>query len=304
MNTNIALIAGNGLAIDLFRRYSLWNPSDPLSFPCLMLGDLHWRDAFPRINNAFPKSSVKTSFELFSNLGSPKSSELDAELRQFITLAYSNFDASVSEGMLLDWPWRKWIRRHYRNISTVVSYNYETSLERAFEISSGKRLYNACAQNRGPRTGPLLFKPHGSIDLEMAPGCIHIGQKIKYPLKVHCTLNNTPVHQFERERFLDARVEGFVVLPAETTPYIDFQWVSPFYNEWKNHASTITHFVIAGISYWHCDKAEIDFLIDGLPTDTKIIIVNPFPPEQLLAHLTEKGRKFSCWTSGPERIWG
>lgn len=301
MNTNIALVAGNGLTIDLATRNALWPPSEPLLFPFTMPGGLHWRDVLPHLNASFPERPEK-SFELFAALDTKRDTRLDAELRHFLTLAYSNFDMNVSEQMLLHWPWRKWIRRHYRSIRTVVSFNYETVLERAFELSSGKTLSNACAQNRSPVPGPLLFKPHGSIDLVMAPGCIG-GQEPRYPLNIFCTLNNTPVHQCGRERYLNARMEGFVVLPAETSPYVDFQWVSPLYKNWQVLSSPITHFIIAGMSYWDCDRAEIDFLVDGLPRSAKIIVANPHPPQALISRLEEQGRDFSCWTSVPERIW-
>src|SRR5690606_21414910 len=112
--------------------------------------------------------------------------------------------------------------------------------------------------------------------------------------------NNTPVHQCDRSRYLDARMEGFAVLPAETSPYIDFQWVSPLYKNWQELSSPITHFIIAGISYWDCDRAEIDFLIDGLPRLAQVIIANPYPPQALITRLNEQGRDYSCWTSLPE----
>lgn len=300
MHMNIALITGNGLTIDLATRNKLWNPSEPLNFPFTMPGGLNWRDALPHLNASL-SGTPKSSFELFSKLPTKRDTRLDSELRHFLTLAYSNFDASISEQMLLQWPWRKWIRRHYRSIKTIISFNYETAIERALELSIGSKLYNACAQNRIPEPGPLLFKPHGSIDLVMTPNCIG-GQEPKYPLNIFCTLNNTPVHQCERKQYLHARREGFAVLPAETSPYVNFQWVAPLYKNWPILAQPITHFVIAGMSYWNCDRAEIDFLIDGLPLPTEIIIANPHPPEDLIARLEKKGRAFSCWTTGPERI--
>jgi hypothetical protein len=146
MHTNIALVAGNGLTIDLAMRNALWDPSEPLLFPFTMPGGLTWRDALPHLNSSLPEHPKK-SFELFSGLDKIRDAKLDSELRHFLTLAYSNFDASISEQMLLHWPWRKWIRRHYRSISTVVSFNYETAIERAFEMSSGNKLYNACVHN-------------------------------------------------------------------------------------------------------------------------------------------------------------
>jgi hypothetical protein len=300
MQTKIALIVGNGLTIDLAKRNNLWNPSEPILFPFNMPGGLPWRKALPHFNESLAEFE-NNSFELFSNMNKKRDVRLDSEIRHFLTLAYSNFDANVSEEMLLHWPWRKWIRRHHRNISTVISFNYETILERAFEISTGNRMYNICAGNSKHKKGPFLFKPHGSIDLEMAPGFI-AGQEPRYPLNIFCSLNNTPVHQCERDRILSARMEGFAVLPAETSPYTKFQWVKPLYENWGRLASPITHFIIAGISYWDCDRAEIDYLIDGLPTSSEVIIANPLPPLELTKNLERKGRKVSYWMSGPERI--
>lgn len=304
MDARIAIVVGNGLTIDLATRHGLWHPSKPLRFPFRMPGNLHWRDALPTLSASLPQHLEGSfdSFEPFATLGAGQNPALDSEVRHFLTLAYSNFDHSVSEQMLLHWPWRKWVRRHLRSIRAIISFNYETVFERAFQLSCGIRLINAGVRHEGdhPRT-PALFKPHGSIDLIHAPSMVDIATG--YPTTHHLTRNNLPILQCDRDRYLEPRVEGFAVLPGEASPYRDFQWVSPLYENWQKFALSITHFVIAGMSYWECDRAEIDFLIKHLPPRTRIIIANPQPPLVLTSWLQEQGRDFECWTSDLERVF-
>ena len=296
----VALIVGNGLAIDLSREHDLWNPSHLLSFDFRMPGGLHWRDALPEMAALVPLDA-NNSFAALESLPIHGNARLDAEVRPFLALAYSHFDQSVTLPMLLRWKWRKWLRQHQDILQTIISFNYETCVERALESVVGRPIWNSCAQNKPVASRPLLFKPHGSINLVMAPGCIG-GWDPSYPINNVCSLNNTPVVQCSRAATLEARIEAFTVLPSEVSPYTSFQWVAPLYHNWGKQASTVTHCVVAGISYWDCDRAELDFLLSALPTQAKVVIANPYPPPDLIQFLEHAGRRYSVWQSGPQRI--
>jgi hypothetical protein len=296
----VALIAGNGLAIDLAREYGLWDPSEPLRFDFLMPGDLPWQLALPEMASHTPQL-LGTSFEALQRLPVRQSSRLDAEVRHFLALAYSHFDQKATLSMLLRWRWRKWLRQHQGNLHSVVSFNYETFVERALESVIGRPIQNIGAWHQHRHQGPLLFKPHGSIDLVMAPGCIE-GQEPEHPLNIVCSLNNTPVVQCSRAELFRARREAFTVLPGEASPYRNFQWVAPVYQHWNQLASKLTHCVVAGISYWECDQPELDFLLSGLPKRTEVIIANPAPSPSLIQYLESNGRRYRVWQSGPQGI--
>ena len=300
MATVVALIAGNGLAIDLSNEFGLWNPSDPLSFTFNMPGDLPWRSALPVMASHVPDRTAQ-SFEVLQQLPVHESPRLDAEVRHFLALAYSHFDQRVTLPMLFSWRWRKWLRQHQSSLGAIVSFNYETCLERALESVVGRPIWNTCTQNDRPPARPFLFKPHGSIDLVMAPGCIE-GQEPVYPLKIVCSLNDTPVKQCARSDTLQARREAFTVLPGEVSPYTNFQWVAPLYQHWAQLAAPVTHCVVAGISYWECDRSELNFLLLGLPKQVEVIIANPSPSAELIRFLEDHGRRYRLWQSGPQRI--
>lgn len=297
----IALIAGNGLAIDLSNEFGLWNPSEPLNFAFDMPGELHWRSALPELSHHLP-NVAGNSFELLQQLPVHQNTRLNAEVRHFLALAYSHFDQRVTLPMLLSWRWRKWLRRHHGSLKAIVSFNYETCVEQALESVLGRPIWNSCALNASPVGQPLLFKPHGSTDLVMAPGCIE-GREPAYPLNIVCSLNNTPVVQCSRSGTLQARREAFTVLPGEVSPYTRFQWVAPLYQRWAQLAAPVTHCVIAGISYWPCDRTELNFLLSGLPKQAEVIIANPRPSPDLIGFLDEQGRSYRIWESEPQRIW-
>ena len=297
----IALIAGNGLTIDLAREHDLWHPSEPLDFEFDMPGGLPWREALPEMAAMIP-CDAQDSFAALQALPLQGNYRLDAEVRHFLALAYSHFDHQVQLEMLQRWRWRRWLRQHHRNLHSIVSFNYETSIERALQSVVGRTIWNACVRNSPTSGYPLLFKPHGSVDIVMAPGYIG-GWEPAYPLNNICALNNTPIVQCSRADTLQARIEAFTVLPGEMSPYRDFQWVAPLYNYWQTLAASVTHCVVAGISYWECDRPELNSLLSALPKRANVIIANPEPSEDLLAFVNGTGCRYSVWENGPQRIW-
>lgn len=300
MEPVVALIAGNGLAIDLASEYGLWAPSEPLRFKFDMPGGRPWRDVLPEMAALVPHDAPN-SFAALQALPLQGNYRLDAEARHFLALAYSNFDQTIQPQMLTRWKWGRWLRQHQNNLQSIVSFNYETSIERALGNVVGRTIWNTCVQNRPASSYPLLFKPHGSVDFVMAPGCI-AGWEPAYPLNNVCALNNTPIVQCSRAETLQARLEAFTILPGELSPYRNFQWVAPLYNGWPKLAASITHCVVAGISYWECDRPELDFLLSSLPKHAKVIIANPAPSGDLLSFVQRTGCPYSVWESGPQRI--
>lgn len=300
MTAVVALIAGNGLTIDLAQEYGLWHPSEPLKFSFDMPGGLPWREALPHLAALVP-NGAQNSFAALQALPLQGDYRLDAEVRHFLALAYSHFDHTVQLQMLLHWKWRKWLRQHRNNLQTIVSFNYDTSVERALQSIVGRPVWNACVRNKSPPCYPLLFKPHGSIDFVMAPGCIG-GWKPSYPLNNVCSLNNTPIVQCSRAETLAARLEAFTVLPGEMSPYREFQWVAPLYDTWQMLSSSVTHCVVAGISYWECDQPELNFLLSRLPKRATVILANPAPSKDLIAFVEGTDRRVILWQHGPRRI--
>ncbi len=265
-----------------------------------MPGGLDWRDALPEMAEHVPRDA-RNSFSALQALPIQESYRLDAEVRHFLALAYSHFDQTVKWRMLLRWKWREWLRQHQNSLQTVVSFNYETSVERALQIVLGRPVRSFCVQSQSEPLYPLLFKPHGSIDYVMARGCIG-GWEPSYPLKIVSSLNNTSIVQCSRAETLQARIEAFTVLPGELSPYRHFQWVKPLYDKWHMLAASVTHCVVAGISYWECDRPELDFLLSALPKRATVIIANPVPSCDLISFIRSQGLHCSVWKNGPQRI--
>jgi len=308
----VGLVVGNGFAIDFCQMHlgSLYlpNPSDPFHWEFKVPDEhgLSWQLAFPLLNNIIDSYDYEIfSFELFrsmlAQIKSKRSTDsrwLDAEARQFLAFAYSVFQEQVDRFDIADWRWRNWLAKHSQSIAMAVSFNYDRVLETA-AASTGFRLTPFAIGNRfGSCT---LLKPHGSIDFECYPGIISV-PKSTYPLSMCITLNDTPIIALDPKTLRQPRQEAFIVLPAETSPYLDFQWVAPGYQEWSRKAGNLTHCVLVGLSYWECDRKEIDFLLNALPPTAVVVLANPHPHAELVARIKAQGKQVIVWADGPQEI--
>lgn len=191
-----------------------------------------------------------------------------------------------------DWPWFKWLLLHRENIACAFSLNYDLLLERCFDEID--LLYNSFQIN-GHQFGIPFVKPHGSVDFEV----YGIDAPISYPLSGRIDMNDMPIHRLKINTLLYPRTQPLCIIPNENNKYQYFQWVRAANNAFNQQLKLCTHCIFIGISYFECDRPEIDAIVDGLPDGTEIIIANPTPPQEFLNKLN--GKPVLLWqsVSGP-----
>jgi len=86
----------------------------------------------------------------------------------------------------------------------------------------------------------------------------------------------------------------------------EYYWVRAGRRRWRDIAPRIRHVVIVGLSYWPCDREELDEFISALPRDARIYMANPSPPHDWLQRLSQRfgADRVRCWTSGPGALFG
>lgn len=308
----VGVVVGNGFAINYRitreHTFQLPDPSDPFTWDFNVPGNdgLNWKSAFPLLKQTIDDypNDVR-SFDVFASLlfeiklrGNRDSVRLDAEARQFLAFAYSVFQEEADKIGFANWRWINWLADHASMLKTAVSFNYDRILEKTAN-SAGIRLVPFAVAPA--HEGVFLLKPHGSIDFECDPHAISL-PKSTYPLSNWATLNDVPLIKLNSASLRQPRQEAFIALPAETSPYLNYQWVAPGYQTWKKFAGELSHCVFVGLSYWQCDRQEIDFIIDTLAKDTIVIVANPHPPVELLSRVVNSGRRLIEWLDGPMNI--
>lgn len=301
--SKISLVVGNGLSMSFGAHSGIstkFNSQQPLdwSVKCPSTGEL-LIDSFPSLKSLWEKNINRPHFDIFAfaldrfycNLIGLDSSKTTLEARHFLTIAFSEYSLLQSNNLNSDWSWFKWINLHKARINGAFSLNYDLLLESIFDKLA--MTYYSLQVNHNGKGIPLV-KPHGSVDFEMADGTI--SYHAQYPLGgMFVDLNNTPIKRLDCNNLIYPRKQPHCIIPNEANKYKDYQWVKPA-NKWFEHVLKESKYCLfVGISYFSCDRDEIDRIVDSLPQDCEIIIANPHPPNDFLEKI--KGRRYTVWSS-------
>jgi len=300
----IALIVGNGLSMS-FGHYSglvrEWNSQEPLSWPIQCPSQKHnFLDSLHRLKSLHEKHIADPDFDVFAKtLDSAlcESYGLDTrkttlEARHFLTIAFSYYsnEQIAKLGANKDWSWYRWIKFHSDNVVCAFSLNYDLLLESIFDDLS-LQYYSLQVNHHG--FGIPLVKPHGSVDFEIHPNCISYNPT--YPLTNFVDLNNTPIIRLESDKLICPRSQPLCIVPNESNKYSKYQWVEPA-NQWfSEEIAKCTHCIFIGISYFECDRPELDAILSSIPVEAEIVVANPHPPLELMEKL--QGRPVMVWDS-------
>jgi hypothetical protein len=303
----IALIVGNGLVFDFlcWRDVPLddWHPAKPTTWmrPPKYVDARTLMDVMPRFS-AFVEAERRTEptltdFQLFDRiLQRPPPTDpnayfehlaLEVEARHYLVGALSHFHVELVEcAPLAVWPWAKWLKDHEAEIACVTSFNYDVLLETASAANRVSTFRAALAKSEKGRIP--VSKPHGSIDFVSSD----IWAPPEYPLCNLLHRNNSPVVKVELNR--GPRNDAEIVLPAEASTIAHFQWVVAGRRAWNALAPKVEHLVLMGLSYWPCDRGELDQLVSAVPTSATVHMCNPGPSEEWL--------KVLCGRFGADRV--
>ncbi|MFW5889610.1 MAG: hypothetical protein ACOCUD_04440, partial [Bacillota bacterium] len=297
-------LVGNGLTIDYLDNKNFnFDSSNPFSLkvPCKEPNLESIIEELPNLKKYIERSrnlGIKNDFNICEKLkdelnNSPFDKNLQwihGEMRQYFSLAYSLMQI-IYDYNLNDWNYIKHLKKVKSDILGLISFNYDLLLERILMVN-GINFYRYGVANE---SGYIpVFKPHGSIDFEAGPGTISIEPPINR-FKNQTFLNEIhPMISLAPRNYLVSRVTSDIVLPSEPSPQTKLSWVKRTYDWIKLVSSDIKHFVIIGISYWECDRPEINNLLKSLPLNCKVHIINPNPPKEMINKLKKLGLEYSC----------
>lgn len=285
----ILLIVGNGLSIDLYQYLKLdIDPSSPFLFdvPDPFDSSKKLLDTLTRVKDMIKPYPNTRDFDIIQNFvrNYQKNNEEDqwkhCELRYYLALAYSYANDILLDRWEKDWRWEVWINKNYNNIVGVISLNYDLVLETTLNKLS-LRYYRIGSTEEDNPTGILIFKPHGSCDFDISNRAISVPPQLR--LKRLTFLNEFiingrgRVEPVSEEKLLEPRTEADIVLPLEFSPQTQLTWVRQGYETVRQIAKTVDTCIILGISYQPCDRREINSIIDNIPANTKIQLINPKP---------------------------
>ncbi|NUU98989.1 hypothetical protein XO12_02290 [Marinitoga sp. 1154] len=326
----IALIVGNGLTLDLLEYLNLkeyWNSSNPFS----------WKDKINKpeeyktknFEEMFPKLSLviqnfgknKSDFEMLYYIFSNKNKVvkflsnkyntpnylllwgiLRNEIEHYFSFAFSTFQRIIEKYQkeIECWSYFKWINKNKKSIKFIISFNYDLIIE--LLLKKNKIEYHSFGIEGESLTGIPLLKPHGSVDYEVSNNAININ-KLKYPLDNAFTWNDTPLIRIDRNELFKVRKISPYVLPSEYSQISNYQWIKPGYADFKTKIKNVDTVYLIGHSYSEFDKNELlQNIIIHIKPNTKVVIVNPKPNNDLIKDLKNNGLNVSIKTNSKELL--
>jgi hypothetical protein len=264
---------------------------------------LHWKEQgyWSRLDDQFKEISGATDYERIEN--AVRSG--DHNMRRYVcNRLLSSFAAYHHAIQLLPfelWPWFTWFKRSAKHLDFVVSLNYDLLLETLL-----KRIDHSYHRMGifGENGETLIFKPHGSLDYGFPEDALK--DLVEWSEATRTPLSEMECSHYEAlppERLGESRYSCDVVLPTDYNRIQHYQVISRGYTEICQRVANLTHVIVVGVSYWECDRPELDRLLDQVPSAASIIMVNPHPSREWSDRLQRQGRRVTFCKS-PEMIPG
>lgn len=296
------LIIGNGFAIDYVKHASgMPNPSNPLNFPVMMPGKPNkllseiFTELWGAIEELRAKEPGMSDFQVAERLRctTPHTQYPDAwvdqQLRLYLVHAYTHFSQLIDYAKLETWRWHSWLCMNKNRLHTMVSFNYDILLEKAIWKSVTIRCL--IGQNLPHRINSevKIFKPHGSINFEFVDGILSGGDlNMLYEKKTLFRMNEGLIRLLGSNELDRPRINADIVLPSEASSIRKLRHIAHGFRFLEQNRSCISRCIIVGLSYWECDRPEINEILGNLGRNTKITICNPCPPKDLEVFVRER----------------
>ena len=187
---------------------------------------------------------------------------IETQLRLHLTHAYAYFTEQISDAELQTWRWYSWLCRNRDRLHLAVSFNYDLLFEMALQSAIPIHYLIGSTPLFGIQPEVGVFKPHGSINFEFAANAIHYANTSnRYAAKNVFELMNAPLRILAKQEINTQRLHSDIVLPTEASQIRRFQFIEPGFRFLKLVRGDISRCVIAGLSYWDCDRPEIDEIL-------------------------------------------
>lgn len=277
---DMALVVGNGLSISLCQSLrSSINTSLPLdlNFVVRQKTPTFAKGAFPQLFEAWKGFSAqgKTDhFDFFrlikresaasTDLGAEFQTEVEA--RHFLALAYSHVSLQLKPTS--SWDWARFFKEEAKRLKIAISFNYDRILENSLSLANIQFATNSVESGK-----TILFKPHGSCEMDCNPQAISV-PNLGYPLMNWLNRNNYEAFYLGSSNLMQPRQEAFTILPHEKNLYQEFQWQKGIWKNLAAHLAGVKHCLLVGHSYGEADQSEINRIIENLPAGATIYHCN------------------------------
>ncbi len=332
--SNLVLIVGNGLTIDLLKcisRYeeintkNLFRNGDKVEWPdgsnekgflsykrCRNLWNLGARPSMDDDEaQELIEEIISCANTIPKNMLDDKSDNIYVnayfELVAYIKQLFIMYDKKVSERDLsssdvINWGWYKLIKDAYNSTQYekiyIVTYNYDIYLERVLKAHNIPFDIVGIEEDNNKIQ---IIKPHGSISFCHKS----LNDKDTYDIKRSSALYEAELQDFEvKYDKLDENYSVYALIPpsGDSTRML-FKWAEELRVEEKKIIDKLQEndkVVISGLSYWHVDRKEIDDILTNISTKANVYMVNPNPPKVLNAVLTCIFNNYILYTSSEE----
>jgi hypothetical protein len=225
---------------------------------------------------------------------------IETQLRLHLTHAYTRFTQLIGDADLRAWRWHSWFSANKDRVHSAVSFNYDLLLEKALQSVIPVRYLVGYPTAFGINPEVAVFKPHGSINFEFSREGISVGgdSQTIYDRKYVIELNDVTIRILGASELDCQRVNADIVLPTEASRIRRFQYIAPGFHFLKLTRNEISRCIIVGLSYWDCDRREINEILSYLMGNTQIIICNPDPPKEMVEYVRERFRHVEMLTTG------
>jgi hypothetical protein len=187
-----------------------------------------------------------------------------------------------------DWPWFKYLNSLYNNENIesihVITFNYDIWLERVLNQNNIK--FKIAGFENGNEGKITIYKPHGSISfsqkgIQTDPAAFNINYDIDYA--------DVDISKFEHsiENISLLGSINAIIPPAGDPSRLGFKWAHSIREEIAiacSNSDKESELIVAGLSYWHVDRLEIDQILTKICSDLdEVRVINPNPPNALAA---------------------
>lgn len=289
----IALVVGNGLSMSYGKFSGLsekWDSQYPLDWnvECPQNGG-PLLDQLPTLKQLKNTFTHLNDFEVFKKLQALEECEKLGistfkgliEARHYLTIAFSKLATLQIQNFNKNWGWFKWLAIHKENLSCATSLNYDLLLEHCLDELHILYTYH---ETLGHHYGIPISKPHGSVNFEMRG----IVSPTAYPLINWIDLNDMPMYKIDNDNLLKVRLEPLCIAPNEINKYLKHHWVTSIKNSFLTQLNQCTHCLFIGISYFECDRHELNEIIKAIPKNAEIIMVNPTPSAEFIDSIGDR----------------
>ncbi len=215
------------------------------------------------------------------NVWSLKQKRLYHQLSNYFAITYSHLQKEMDNYPLHNWPYIQKFDEIRMNLLGIVSFNYDILIERILDYF--KHYYHRIGMDK-TCNGLVLFKPHGSIDFDKG----HETMNLDIQEGSLCFQNEFTFDHLEKKRWLEPRAQNDIILPTSSTFNLKLSFVRYGYRWVSEKFCDAKRCIFLGLSYWYCDRPELDLIIKSLDRNCEIILANPNRPDQMLEVLTQK----------------